>query len=143
MHQQNNIGAAIFIKHFQKHYINQLSSLEEYKIKNKDESVQDLEKSLSKLNDFQNNSSNQRNIEREDSLSAVNSLNRYENSKENILKNTQDTKFENEIEIKDNRQPQQSYDKNEYNISNMTENQLKYANNLIERIKKPKSDIEK
>ena len=118
MHQQNNIGAAIFIKHFQKH-INQLSSMEDGKMKTNSTEVE-------KQQTNQDTNLNQ-NTSQEPACSVTNKFNL---SNENLLHSFQ----------QQHHSKAESYEKFDYNLNQMTSNQLKYANSIIEKIKNPKSE---
>ncbi len=96
--------------------------MEENKIKNKDVAVTDNEISQ---------------IKQEDSIYQNNC--KFDISNENFIKNFNEQNNivqDNENQKKENK----TYEKSEYNISNMTENQLKYASNLIEKIKNRQSE---
>ncbi len=92
--------------------------MEENKIKSKDVAVNDNELSQAK---------------QEDSIDHNNC--KFDISKENFIKSYQEQNQlvqENDYQKRDNK----TYEKREYNISSMTENQLKYASSLIEKITK-------
>jgi len=120
MHQQNHIGAAIFIKHFQKHYLSQLSSIEDSKMKVKEGTGCESEKQTKQEDSFTQNTNQ---------VSISNSTNKFDQSRESVLKSFQQQNQVGKGEL---------YEKSDYNINNMTESQLKYANSLMEKIKNPK-----
>ncbi len=122
IHQQNHIGAAIFIKHFQKHYINQLSSIEDDKMKNRDGAGCEFDKQQSKQDASVTQNASQ--------ISANYSICKFDLSKESLIKSFQHN----------NVSQAEFYENSDYNINQMTESQLKYANSIMEKIKNPKSD---
>lgn len=128
MHQQNNIGAAIFIKHFQKHYISQLSSIE---MKNKD-GAEEIEKSQSKQDDSQVNiESIQQQEPVQKNLSFVPNTNPNANANSNP--SNSHLQYQN----------QNVNQSDLFNLSKMTQSQLKWASNLIDKLLISKAETDK